>query len=874
MSEPFSYHSPSAIATNSAASILKQHPSSTDSLRWPSPITNSKTLYKNNGYEPFKFGKDSIFHTESLSSEPNTSSAPVCSLKHSTTDAHDNVDHKPAAAPILRNSIFDTVQSISKPAIKMTYQELACLREGLDIRQAESSVGSNSPTVYQIPNIVHTPTTENIFPNIENAQRSISPQPYLPGKDVRSMTVPLTLDSHSSHPQHWPLATAVNASTIPDAKYWGTHFTNTDTAYLRNINAGGRRGFVDLDELCADSHHSSQTPVQVESLANSSAEFALKSTRILPTLSKPYETDTKQRFNHGNSLQPSIEASLEIIRSGQSLKQSHNLLKGNNGQLDSTVSSPITHPAGLSRINLSFLPTKRNFLGKGRYAEVYKGSYTLVESPLQVDSPIHTDTASDTTPSTTRRFSTTSNQSDNTPFYPCAVKRMYTSSEAQSIGLAESFILRRVAGLHPNIVQLIGVKDEADINARCVKTKLVQSLGTFTKTNCVGPLSVSTLDASPISSAHSATACSALQSPSYGAGTSTLHSLPPDPTPQLILVLEYLPNGNLWDWILAHGESIGKLLWLKWARELAGALAAIHSIGIVHHDIKPHNILIGNVLDVRLADFGNACFIPEMGPSRALEELSPCVNLPCAPISDSTHNSPNHLAKESDIAFEMHVDETVQNDTKEDELDKIQASQAAKRPSVGSKRPGSLPPQLKIPSTCSIHPSLARIPTPVLPGSPISPNSQSLINGLGRGTLAYSAPDLLNPATAYSFPVDVYSLGVTLFALISGHEPFGLARSSVHMMVGIQRGFFESGLQKSGSGKLASVGLGQRKGSIGSTTGGVVGDPSDGVWRFLNGESVCPQIVGLVMRMVHRDPSARPSALQVMSELAYIDAAV
>ncbi|KAJ1334254.1 hypothetical protein BSLG_008181 [Batrachochytrium salamandrivorans] len=132
-------------------------------------------------------------------------------------------------------------------------------------------------------------------------------------------------------------------------------------------------------------------------------------------------------------------------------------------------------------------------------------------------------------------------------------------------------------------------------------------------------------------------------------------------------------------------------------------------------------------------------------------------------------------------------------------------------------------------------PSLARQSTPVLPGSPTSPNSQSLTNGLGRGTLAYSAPDLFNSTTAYSFPVDMYSLG-SRFALISGCEPFGLARTSVHMMVGIQRGFFESGMQHS---RIFS-GPSQRGGG----------------------------------QMANRDPALRPLASETVSILEYIDAAI
>lgn len=51
-------------------------------------------------------------------------------------------------------------------------------------------------------------------------------------------------------------------------------------------------------------------------------------------------------------------------------------------------------------------------------------------------------------------------------------------------------------------------------------------------------------------------------------------------------------------------------------RHLASAMAYLHSLGIVHRDIKPENLLvelneIGNVTQLKLADFGLACEVTE-----------------------------------------------------------------------------------------------------------------------------------------------------------------------------------------------------------------------------------------------------------------------
>lgn len=126
------------------------------------------------------------------------------------------------------------------------------------------------------------------------------------------------------------------------------------------------------------------------------------------------------------------------------------------------------------------------------------------------------------------------------------------------------------------------------------------------------------------------------------------------------------------------------------------------------------------------------------------------------------------------------------------------------------------------------------------PGVPSYSNSQSLEDGIGRGTLAYTAPELVHNRP-YTFSVDVYSLGVTLYSLISGLDPFTNAKTNIQIIMGIKRGFFASGMQPEWNG------------------------------RYLNGEHMDPKIMDLIQTMVELEPSSRPTARRVLEVLEKLD---
>ncbi|RUS26361.1 kinase-like domain-containing protein [Jimgerdemannia flammicorona] len=226
-------------------------------------------------------------------------------------------------------------------------------------------------------------------------------------------------------------------------------------------------------------------------------------------------------------------------------------------------------------ISLVLLPTRKNLLGVGRHAEVYKATYTTPAHP--------------------------------TPRV-CAAKRLNANKESQTVGLSEAYILRRlmsVGGQHENIIQLIGVKDEASFQAPAATTMHSSSSPQPNDDNRP-TLSVGN-PSSPIE--HHRHPSTFSRSDSLRSDSSSSFD-PIDWSPCLVLLLEYCANGSLWDWVQANREKIGRRLWMKWARQMASAVERVHSVGLVHHDIKPHNVLLTEMLDIKLSDFGTAVFTP------------------------------------------------------------------------------------------------------------------------------------------------------------------------------------------------------------------------------------------------------------------------
>lgn len=76
---------------------------------------------------------------------------------------------------------------------------------------------------------------------------------------------------------------------------------------------------------------------------------------------------------------------------------------------------------------------------------------------------------------------------------------------------------------------------------------------------------------------------------------------------ELYIVMEYIQGRSLTSH-LKTGPTLTLERTVRWTREICEGLDAAHSRNVLHHDIKPDNIMITNQGEVKIVDFGLASF--------------------------------------------------------------------------------------------------------------------------------------------------------------------------------------------------------------------------------------------------------------------------
>jgi serine/threonine protein kinase len=89
---------------------------------------------------------------------------------------------------------------------------------------------------------------------------------------------------------------------------------------------------------------------------------------------------------------------------------------------------------------------------------------------------------------------------------------------------------------------------------------------------------------------------------------------------QCFLVMQYMPNGTMEDQIKQNPKlKIAQVL--TWMLEVTNALHAALEAGVVHHDVKPANILLDLDNSAKITDFGLAYALHDVQSQSLLSEL-------------------------------------------------------------------------------------------------------------------------------------------------------------------------------------------------------------------------------------------------------------
>ena len=113
---------------------------------------------------------------------------------------------------------------------------------------------------------------------------------------------------------------------------------------------------------------------------------------------------------------------------------------------------------------------------------------------------------------------------------------------------------------------------------------------------------------------------------------------------RVYMAMELVEGQTLRDWISSRARGWREIVGVL--RQVGRGLAAAHAVGLVHLDVKPHNILVGHDGEVRVVDFGLARTPQEAG------ERSPSGREIALPLYDEvTHagmvmGTPGYMAPE------------------------------------------------------------------------------------------------------------------------------------------------------------------------------------------------------------------------------------
>jgi len=76
---------------------------------------------------------------------------------------------------------------------------------------------------------------------------------------------------------------------------------------------------------------------------------------------------------------------------------------------------------------------------------------------------------------------------------------------------------------------------------------------------------------------------------------------------ELSIVMEFMAGGNLKDLLKTERKGQGKEFTIRFIEDIGSAIEHMHSLGVMHRDVKPENIFLSEDHKVlKLGDFGLA----------------------------------------------------------------------------------------------------------------------------------------------------------------------------------------------------------------------------------------------------------------------------
>ncbi|KAK3819980.1 MAG: kinase-like domain-containing protein [Benniella sp.] len=236
----------------------------------------------------------------------------------------------------------------------------------------------------------------------------------------------------------------------------------------------------------------------------------------------------------------------------------------------------------------------------------------------------------------------------------------------------------------------------------------------------------------------------------------------PPQVDKLCIVTKYAENGSL-SWYLK--TTFHKLTWadkLRLATQITSSIAKLHQEGIYHRDLHGGNILIDGTGKAMLTDFGASTVIEER-VARSMDEFA-----------IATLTTPEGKSK--------FVSEKIPGEGESNKV--VVSSPSTSSPS--SPPPPSLSPPVDNIGECSGTTAVATGSRRRAIGSRssnIDEKHDPLI-----GVMAYIAPERFRNPRYFDARCDIYSLGVLLWELTSGHSAFSRVPQDVQLAVAILNG--------------------------------------------------------------------------------------